>query len=420
MQIGKDLLLGMLAGEERKTHLDNAVRTALSNLGGHDALVMVANTSTVLVSSVGTQFEHNNSMRLESGCLTKLFTAVAFTKICGQSAKVLNRPIGDFLDRALPSWASHIPVQYLLEHTHGIDEPDVGTIPRTNAGLINSSRVLEGCTGSLLFRPGEMYSYSNFGSWLLAAILEAVTKEKIADIFREVFPGGIFPHEGDQLCPATGTGMTTDFRAVLPKLCSLTAQNAGRKADIVLGAGLVRPLSGWNPVESGVCLGWKSMRNGWFGHQSALVAPPSHIRVLPTDGLGIFATSPNIAPWMIIQRILESDLIGGIFPSTSSIPVFAGDSEHLGQYERANSRVTISWENGNLCFDAAFAGTSDCRFGEYLHKHTATLKHMNAGIFQLTPSDPHTAPFLTFVRNERNRVSHIWNGRIVWRKTAGM
>lgn len=131
-----------------------------------------------------------------AGSVTKQFTAVAILKALlgkkkNQIKTHLNQAIDYYLpakhriwDGSMPAWASVVTIHQLLIHSSGI--PNYTSLldfenrhfPKTK-DLINFFK-----DHDLEFTPGEKFSYSNSGYYLLGIIIEEITQQNL-DVYLE-------------------------------------------------------------------------------------------------------------------------------------------------------------------------------------------------------------------------------------------
>jgi len=130
-----------------------------------------------------------------AGSVTKQFTAVAILKALFDKNKdikaELNKSIEYFLpkeheiwDGRLPNWASVITIHQLLVHSSGII--NYNSLPEfDNQKFSKKSEIINFFKDHKLeFNPGEKFSYSNSGYYLLGSIIEEVVQERL-DIYLE-------------------------------------------------------------------------------------------------------------------------------------------------------------------------------------------------------------------------------------------
>jgi D-alanyl-D-alanine carboxypeptidase len=118
--------------------------------------------------------------------MTKTFTAVAVMQLVEQGALKLH----DEIDRYLDAYSGHgISIRQLLDHTAGLANP----IPLRWVHLAadhmrfdeeaSLARVLRD-NAKPKYEPGQKFSYSNIGYWLLGKIIEKMTGQSYADYIR--------------------------------------------------------------------------------------------------------------------------------------------------------------------------------------------------------------------------------------------
>lgn len=121
--------------------------------------------------------------------MTKTFTAVAVMQLMEQGMLGLD----DELDRYIPNTpyrGRHVTILHLLTHTSGIPNP----IPLRWVHLTDEhvdfdedaalAQVLQE-NPNIDFEPGDRFSYSNIGYWLLGKVIERVTGKVFIDCVRE-------------------------------------------------------------------------------------------------------------------------------------------------------------------------------------------------------------------------------------------
>jgi CubicO group peptidase (beta-lactamase class C family) len=131
-----------------------------------------------------------------AGSVTKQFAAVAILKALLNKQKKdikleLNKSIQYFLpeeheiwDGTMPDWANKVTIHQLLVHSSGI--PNYTSLPEfehqrfpKNSEIINFFKGHE-----LEFSPGEKFSYSNSGYYLLGIIIEEIVQQNL-DVYLE-------------------------------------------------------------------------------------------------------------------------------------------------------------------------------------------------------------------------------------------
>jgi len=154
---------------------------------------MVVNTARILFEYVDGWADVQNRRRmtpettLMAYSMTKTFTAVAILQLVEQGKLGLNDEIDCYLHS--PYGGHHISIRQLLDHTSGIPNP----IPLLWVHLATEhlsfdedaalAQVLRD-NAKLRHEPGQKFSYSNIGYWLLGKIIEKITGKSYTDHVR--------------------------------------------------------------------------------------------------------------------------------------------------------------------------------------------------------------------------------------------
>jgi len=134
-----------------------------------------------------------------AGSVTKQFAAVAILKALWDKNKndiktELNKTVAYYLPEkseiwndSMPDWAKKITVHQLLVHSSGI--PNYTSLPEfENKTFPKNSDIINFFKGhELEFTPGEKFSYSNSGYYLLGIIIEAITQQTLDVYFEKTF-----------------------------------------------------------------------------------------------------------------------------------------------------------------------------------------------------------------------------------------
>ena len=120
------------------------------------------------------------------GSISKQFTAAAILLLEERGKLKVGDPIGKFLPDAPAAW-SKVTLFHLLSHTSGVpsytDLPEIetwGRLETTPMELIGRLRSLP-----LEFEPGERWSYSNSGYFLLGYVIEQVSGQSYAEFLHD-------------------------------------------------------------------------------------------------------------------------------------------------------------------------------------------------------------------------------------------
>jgi hypothetical protein len=384
-----------------------------------DAHVILANADHTRRASVGNATSSADPLWLDIGCASKLITATTFQAVQGGSNASLRRRVTDILDLDVPEWYSSITLEHLLNHTHGIDEPEGMHLLVRPDGTIDSQGLLASVGKVPLAIPGSMYSYSCTGIWLLAAALEKIVGERFVDIVRQAMPGILPPRrEDDALCPALGVGVRINAEQLLLQFVKATSFESDLASRTVrLGPALSFPYPGWMPQERGICLGWKVFNSGWYGHQAIWTKTPVIVRVNPSQGIGYLVSSRSVHPSRLVHGLFSQSLIGQLNQPKSPLR----RASLVGTYERVDSRFEITMEKSGLTMVNRAIGRGRARV-DMPEELRSLMKPVAPGIFEIvwtfSEERDERRNLLEFVLNASGEASHIWFHGMIWRRTA--
>ena len=119
---------------------------------------------------------------LQTGSITKQFTAAAILRLAERGALTLDDRIEKFVPELNPRGAT-ITLRHLLSHTSGIR----GLSPNQYAPLTREQFIKLVDGQPLDFTPGSKWSYSNSGYRLLGYAIESITGSSFADFVHREF-----------------------------------------------------------------------------------------------------------------------------------------------------------------------------------------------------------------------------------------
>jgi CubicO group peptidase (beta-lactamase class C family) len=177
----------------------------LSGFGWSGAVLLIKDKKVVISKAYGMADRvRGYPMRVESlfdiGSLGKQFTATAILRLEREGKLSVQDSLGKFLLDAPPAYKG-ITLHQLMRHRAGI--PGVFGEFETGTKEEALRRIF---ARPPRFKPDERFQYSNAGYTLLAAVVEAVTKERYQDYIRRT------------LFHATGMSSTGWFGKELPKV----------------------------------------------------------------------------------------------------------------------------------------------------------------------------------------------------------
>ncbi|HEY6929729.1 MAG TPA: serine hydrolase domain-containing protein [Thermoanaerobaculia bacterium] len=255
--------------------------------------------------------------RFQIGSLTKQFTAALLLELQHQGKIDLDAPMTRYLPAYRADIAQIVTLRQLLGHTGGIPDfvrrPDIMEIvknPITPRELLRDY-----CSGSLEFKPGSQFRYSNCGYLILGAIYERVAARSYAEGLAElVARAGM-----------RDTGVASP-RDVVPRLASGYVEEKGvrRRAPYIDWSIAFSSGSAYSTVED--LWRWRqALRNGsalWPGADEEIFSPRPfgysfgwHVGRTNRDQLEEFLASdydvhPASADMMLRVASHSGDLLG--------------------------------------------------------------------------------------------------------------
>jgi CubicO group peptidase (beta-lactamase class C family) len=125
--------------------------------------------------------------RFRIASLSKDFTKVLLLQLVEEGKLSLDGTVATYLPDYTGPGADQITVEMLMDHTSGVvGEPAVSNLERIERDFFTQEEMLELIAGyDLLFEPGARWEYSNFGYYLLGAIIESVSGRSYAELLEE-------------------------------------------------------------------------------------------------------------------------------------------------------------------------------------------------------------------------------------------
>lgn len=260
---------------------------------------------------------------IRPGSTSKLFTWTALMQLVEQGKIDLDRDVNDYLDfRVSPASAKPITLRDLMNHEGGFEEGLKDVLAIDPRRLQSTQTYLKRHPRPLLFTPGEVPAYSNYGAALAGYIVERVSGEPFERYLeRHIFlPLGMGHTTFDQPLPDRYQGMLSQgyrtastppqpYELIVPRPAGSVTTTAadmtrfmlahlqqGRQGNYqMLGAQTERLMQ--TPSET-VLPGFSAMAHGFFyevrnghtviGHGGDTVYFHTEFDLLPQDGVGIF------------------------------------------------------------------------------------------------------------------------------------
>ena len=349
-----------------------------------------------------------------TGCVTKLLVAalVDVELACGRLA--CDDDVADVLDTPYRHVLAGTTIRHLLEHTHGLDDSSLTAAPLRSGGFVDADALLTRLDGERLAAPGAFYSYSNAGAWLLAAVLERLHRRPFAVQLRERVLDALGLRErccepslvpGRSICPSMGGTLALSARDLLT---FLEARADAWRARA--GTDRVTPLPGWNALEKGICLGWKSHGEGWLGHQSIWPGASLMVRIEPQRRIALVIASEHQP-----AQLVATKLFAGLLP----------ELKHLTLPKRLPPERAAALDRGPYCGRYGCAAESwaisiDDDGAPALRLTTAAFATRLApaadDLFFADAPGPGQLAFVQFIDNTESAFRYLWDGRRLLRR----
>jgi CubicO group peptidase (beta-lactamase class C family) len=248
------------------------------------------------------------------GSVSKEFTAAAILQL--QAAGQLN--IDDKVQRYLPGYAfdPRLTLRMLLNQTSGL--PDYVEFSRASSwvrGVAQADVLTAIVNANTLFAPGTAYAYSNSNYFVLAAIVEAVSKTTYADyLTRHIFQPVGLSHT------------------------SVAAPSGAQTAS---------PYSLTHPAVAGTA-----------GLAAGLVPDPSYL----FGAADLWSNGEDLAKWnaaLLGGAVISPDLLTQALTPPASIPVYQtgeATSYGMGWVRGSLAGHPLAWHNGKTYDYTAYNG----------------------------------------------------------------
>jgi CubicO group peptidase (beta-lactamase class C family) len=165
--------------------LDGMVPYALKAGDMAGAVVVVVKDGTVLLEKGYGYADVSKKLRMDPeqtmvriGSTSKLFTWTAVMQLVEQGKLDLDRNINDYLDFTIPSdFGKPVTLRDLMNHRGGFEEGLKDILWTNPQGVPSTEAYLKNHKRPMLFAPGEVPAYSNYGAALAGYIVERISKE---------------------------------------------------------------------------------------------------------------------------------------------------------------------------------------------------------------------------------------------------
>jgi CubicO group peptidase (beta-lactamase class C family) len=174
-----------LARADLEAWLDGMVPYALKAGDIAGAVVVVVKDGSILLekgygyADVGKQrpMDPEHTM-VRIGSTSKLFTWTAVMQLVEQGKLDLDRDVNDYLDFTIPhDFGKAVTLRDLMNHRGGFEEGLKDIIRTDPQGMPSNEAYLKEHQRPMLFAPGEVPAYSNYGAALAGYIVQRISKE---------------------------------------------------------------------------------------------------------------------------------------------------------------------------------------------------------------------------------------------------
>lgn len=156
--------------------------------GKFNGSILIAQNDKVIIDTVFGYRDLDQKVELTKetpfyiASLSKPFTAIAIFQLAEKRLLSLDDDAVKFVDD-IPSYAHHITIKQLLNHTSGIRDYENRL---TKKGLTNNEVIhwLQNQDG-LAFKPGTKFQYSNSGYIILSLIIEKISGMSYAQFLKK-------------------------------------------------------------------------------------------------------------------------------------------------------------------------------------------------------------------------------------------
>jgi len=294
---------------------------------------------------------------IRPGSTSKLFTWTAVMQMVEQHKIDLDRNVDDYLDfKVSPAYGPPITVRDLMNHKGGFEEGLKDILAIDPQDLPSTEKYLKEHPRPLLFPPGEVPAYSNYGAALAGYIVQRVSGQPFERYVEEhiLLPLGMRNSTFDQPLPErfkgamskgypTASASAQAYELIITRPAgSMTTTAAdmthfmlahlqqGRYGDVALLSPQTTQLM-HSPSESALP-GFSTMAHGFFhdskngrtviGHGGDSVVFHTEFDLLPEEGVGIFYTFNSRGRDNAVyglRKALFDQFMDRYFPRTSAL-----------------------------------------------------------------------------------------------------
>ncbi|MFV3126920.1 serine hydrolase domain-containing protein [Niveispirillum sp. KHB5.9] len=324
-----------------------------------DGQVFHARTYGMADREAGLPVEIDHTM-FPLASITKTFTATAVAQLMVEGRLGLDDPVQRHLSFPLKQAGERdVTVRDLLTHATGIPDRMIGSSAWGPGSLLPLKEYLSARQPTPVLPPGQVHSYSNFGTALASGVLEQVTGRDHAGLLRdkvlaplgmensrfnlpgaapatdpaarpartyEVGPGGVLvPAPTEYSLNIGAAGLQASASDMARYMMAYLAGAAGRDTALIPAAGIGELLrhQGGNPdIATSLGLVWQRQQVGEtlvVGHSGGQRGLSTDLRLFPAQGFGYFLAitgDGGFLPWDFLTAFQNEYL-----PETVAAPV---------------------------------------------------------------------------------------------------
>lgn len=185
-------IINISYGQTKADKIDKLMN-AFAEYGAFNGSVLVAHEGEVIYkkgfgfANIEWDIPNQPNTKHRLGSITKLFTAMLIVKLASENKLKLEAPISTYLTDYPKTNGDLVTVQHLMDHTSGIPNyTDIRGFMRTVHNPYSHEEMMGFFADSTLqFTPGEKYSYSNSGYYILGLIIEKVTGQSYEQVLQD-------------------------------------------------------------------------------------------------------------------------------------------------------------------------------------------------------------------------------------------
>lgn len=290
------------------------------------------------------------------GSVSKLLTWTAVMQLAGQGKVDLDADINRYLDfRVVHPSGAAITLRHLMTHTAGFEESYQGLFVRDAGAMAQLGSYLRSHLPALVYPPGQVAAYSNYGAALAGYIVQRVAGEEFGayverhitaplgmhgTTFAQPLPAALAARMAQGYRTASGApqafewfqgapaGAATSSAADMARFMIAQLQLGRLDQATILTPELAREMQSaqhaFDPRDRAMALGfYEESRNGQriIGHGGDTYHFHTDLHMLPDSGVGLFiAYNSTGAGVMDVRTSLLAQFMDRYYPYQEALP----------------------------------------------------------------------------------------------------